>query len=609
MEGVLKRKVTVKFNYNNPSPTSSSPPLRVTVSRPPSPLKSSSSTQSSVSSASVRPRVKVSATAVSNSTRKPVPTKASGTVSASSTPRAQSPSKPPPRVRNGALSPPTPSELRSRAPLTTGSNLPAHTFRPIPRTPDSRHRALTATVSELGRPTVARKRHGSISLHHAASLSTLKPSDVPSRSGSPAIPSVDLSDQSSTPEPTLKIKAKVSGVAKVNGDSLSPCPSPTLPTHQLTRLTRAPSISSNISVNSGRPPSPATYPITTATPAANPHRFATARPSPPTTSHHYFRPFSQSRDDSHLSYGGSPVAKVDPLAIPLPPQSPPTSALSFSSKSSVSRSSVSCTESADSHSSISKHNTLCQPDNPDLQATLDNLLRYSAMSDTRSEGTDQELDDNAAGEERKVKAEAKSNRKIADLEITNRSLLAINASLETAKHRQAKEIRELRRKLRESRLILPPRTYQAVKSSLDHDDTAESDDNDDNDEQDMEEPRMGAEDEVYKRIKLIIEGLLESGKRALEVKWEDSPDGPKSGTKVLSADEVRSWRDSSGDGQASEQGTPLKPVRGTRRSSAAHIAPSESDYTSEDEVEAMTLSADVASLDYTPPPILITESP
>jgi len=56
---------------------------------------------------------------------------------------------------------------------------------------------------------------------------------------------------------------------------------------------------------------------------------------------------------------------------------------------------------------------------------------------------------------------------MADLEITNRSLLAINASLEKTKARQAQEIRELRRKLRETRLMLPPLTYRAVKSSLD----------------------------------------------------------------------------------------------------------------------------------------------
>lgn len=46
--------------------------------------------------------------------------------------------------------------------------------------------------------------------------------------------------------------------------------------------------------------------------------------------------------------------------------------------------------------------------------------------------------------------EAKKNRKILDLEITNKSLLAINAGLEVTKLKQAREIRELKRKVRMS---------------------------------------------------------------------------------------------------------------------------------------------------------------
>lgn len=57
---------------------------------------------------------------------------------------------------------------------------------------------------------------------------------------------------------------------------------------------------------------------------------------------------------------------------------------------------------------------------------------------------------------------AKSNRKIADLEITNKSLLAINTILEADKHRMAKEIRDLRRRLREQRLSMPPQAFRAL---------------------------------------------------------------------------------------------------------------------------------------------------
>jgi len=53
-------------------------------------------------------------------------------------------------------------------------------------------------------------------------------------------------------------------------------------------------------------------------------------------------------------------------------------------------------------------------------------------------------------QEESAAAEAKKNRKILDLEITNKSLLAINAGLEVTKLKQAKEIRDLKRKVRQS---------------------------------------------------------------------------------------------------------------------------------------------------------------
>ena len=127
---------------------------------------------------------------------------------------------------------------------------------------------------------------------------------------------------------------------------------------------------------------------------------------------------------------------------------------------------------------------------------------------------------------------------IADLEITNRSLLAINASLESTKNRQAKEIRDLRRKLRESRLILPPRTYRAVKSTMEDERDRDEDEDEDDDDSDVEE----GEDETFQRIRGLIDSLIESGKRALETQPEDLR--ASSGTKVLNADELRSWRDS-----------------------------------------------------------------
>ena len=91
---------------------------------------------------------------------------------------------------------------------------------------------------------------------------------------------------------------------------------------------------------------------------------------------------------------------------------------------------------------------------------------------------------------------------IADLEITNRSLLAINSSLESTKHRQAKEIRELRRRLRESILVLPPVAYRAAQSSIPESTLPDDELDDDDDDDDPEDEAIleGTSDESYRRV-------------------------------------------------------------------------------------------------------------
>ncbi|KAF9469834.1 hypothetical protein BDZ94DRAFT_33931 [Collybia nuda] len=633
MEHTLKRKVTVKFGYND---SSSRPPSRTNLSsRPPSPTKSVSS-QSPITSPVIRARAKVNTSAtpasarkpansvsnphVSSSTRSTVSTSSRPGTSATVTPRPTSPTKPPPRVRAGAPSP----TFQPKARPTVRSHLRPTTPQPQPppTTPELRLRSLTSASSDVGRFTPAsRSRHGSVSLNHAVSFSSLQGSNLSSGSHSPPLRPTDTlaySDNEGRHSPPVRIKAKISGLAKSAGDSLSPPPNGSLhTTARVQSRTRAPSTSSSVSMSvtpaSAVPPS--FYPITTATPAANPHRFATSRASPPQTANHYFQPFHQPHDDLYANRNKpNGKAKVDPTTIPLPATSPPASAVSFSSRSSVSRSSASyVTESVDSHDSVP---TLQRHDDVQLRATLDNLMRYSEMNSREESysgdsGQDRETDGELNTTERKVKAEAKSIRKIADLEITNRSLLAINASLETAKHKQAKEIRDLRRKLRESRLILPPRAYRAVKSSLDHDDTADEEDEDD---EINEEQKDG--DEVYRRIKILLEGLLDSGQRALVAKTEDFSEGGKGIAKVLNAEELRSWRDSNGGVSGHEPHTD-KDLDGI--GDGHHLSPSriaipdddsdDDDFNSEEEVEAMTLTRSSTRSSPAPPPILITESP
>lgn len=195
---------------------------------------------------------------------------------------------------------------------------------------------------------------------------------------------------------------------------------------------------------------------------------------------------------------------------------------------------------------------------------------------------------------------------IEDLEITNRSLLAINSSLEATKHRQAKEIRDLRRKLRESRLILPPQAYRAVKSSDGPEVNIEEDDEDDEESEGEEESVVeGKTDGAYRRVKGLIETLLEEGRRALEAKPEDLVPGGKGGAKVLSEEEARTWR-----GDEDAEGLRLREERLRERPlTPSRIAVPEDDDgleypDSEDEVEAS-----LVDIDDIHPNIMVTPSP
>ncbi|KAG8935642.1 hypothetical protein FRC03_008990 [Tulasnella sp. 419] len=137
--------------------------------------------------------------------------------------------------------------------------------------------------------------------------------------------------------------------------------------------------------------------------------------------------------------------------------------------------------------------------------------------------------------------EAKTRRKIADLEITNQSLLAINAVLEETKLRQANEIRELRRLLRETRLTLPPKTYAALqsrKSSL-----PLSDEDNNSSDEDLEKES----DPVFDRLRSMIEHMLDDARSAVSQDQQSSNRG--GGTyidrvpvvKVLSANEAKMY--------------------------------------------------------------------
>lgn len=115
--------------------------------------------------------------------------------------------------------------------------------------------------------------------------------------------------------------------------------------------------------------------------------------------------------------------------------------------------------------------------------------------------------------------------------------------LEATKHKQAKEIRDLRRRLRESRLILPSHAFQVLKRTVDAEDDDDDDEEDDDEQDDANNQDKGSgKDDAYKRVKNIIDTLLKTGKEALESSVDDSY-SKNGGAKVLHEEEARAWRD------------------------------------------------------------------
>ena len=264
-------------------------------------------------------------------------------------------------------------------------------------------------------------RRASVTLHHAVSLSSLHarsassvtPASAPNRDENGSLP-LGITQG--------RVKAKVSALAQQaeNLNTLSSSPKVRPIPHQ---RVRAPSISS---VNASPPavpassPTPIFYPITTATAAANPHRFATTHASPPSGGRHHYIPFFPSNDLASAATKSPKfaVAKVDPAAITPPMHSPPTSAVSFSSQSSVSRSSYSYhTESpADSRTSVLSFSSRPDP-LEDVEGmanglALKHLHALDGLSFRTPPAVQREANNQRSNEDLKIRAEAKSNRKV-----------------------------------------------------------------------------------------------------------------------------------------------------------------------------------------------------
>ena len=148
--------------------------------------------------------------------------------------------------------------------------------------------------------------------------------------------------------------------------------------------------------------------------------------------------------------------------------------------------------------------------------------------------------------------------------------------------------------------MLPPGAFRTVKSSLE---PAENGDDEEDIEDDSETEDLveGNGDEMYKRIKLIVDNLLQTGRKALETQVKDFPEGGKGGAKVLSPEELRDWHGSI---------DPTQDVDGDEQipNNLNMLTEAELSFeTSEDEVEAMTLHNTSPQQSPTPP-IFITAS-
>lgn len=291
---------------------------------------------------------------------------------------------------------------------------------------ESRQRALTTASPKLKLPHFEdRPRSGSVvALHHALSIPDLSTSSSPSLSQPSPSAEPDIRRTNTPPVlAPIKIKSKVTGLVKSTPTNVDPASRSVSPPYATTRpihtRSRAPSLTSSFSLND--PPLSPFYPITTASPAANPHRYASRPALSPARSY----PSPTLSSEPHSAKKSPLAPKVDPTSVPLPPHSPPISALSLSSRSSVSKTSTSLNNdpSTDNRiSSVVSHIKRCsverigQP-NPFLpQAeTITQAKRDRSRSSERSPhdlSRPGESDTESEGSERQLRAEAKTNRKV-----------------------------------------------------------------------------------------------------------------------------------------------------------------------------------------------------
>ena len=392
-------QVTTRVNYDR--------------ARPPSPFKPHIPT---LSPPVIKPRAKVNSSATVVNRKVQAPRTASPAPSVRSPPSARAPSPFKPTFSGFPHSTSTTSVSGVRSRLTA---------RPLSQQspaagPESRQRSLTTVPSDSAlssRGLGGRPRRGSVSSHASLTISPThaelraqshRPPMSPSENGSP-LPSPLPSPHPSVTKGIARVKSKVSSVA--SSPHTSPPASTTSGGH--TRGLSIPAISL------AAPLLPADVNASPAPTSA--HSFSTSGGDSPIQKHAY-QPLP-SLEDVVARYGNYTVtAKVDPAAIPLPPQSPPMSTVSFSSRSSASRSSVSYEHGTDvSRSTAPTVHSRLNGHSKYARASMDGSDHHS---DVMTPSEDESWDDEEVTKvrpppredpDRKIKDEAKSNRKVSSV--------------------------------------------------------------------------------------------------------------------------------------------------------------------------------------------------
>lgn len=148
--------------------------------------------------------------------------------------------------------------------------------------------------------------------------------------------------------------------------------------------------------------------------------------------------------------------------------------------------------------------------------------------------------------------EARVHRKLLDLEITNKSLMAINSALEVTKLKQAKEIRELKRRLRDGRgLSIGPIPRGSASGTLfsDEEDLGTDSDEDGDDFVVREDPELEA---AHQRCKDLVDNMVEQARQAILAEY-DEPENTRG--KVLHPAEIAEMQREMEDGNDTEADT------------------------------------------------------